>query len=69
MGSFHGSGCTLSSAIAAGLAQGLDMAEAVAEAQEYTWQTLKDAFRLGMGQPIPDRLFWARDEPPAGDVH
>ncbi len=67
--SFHGSGCTLSSAIAAGLAQGLDMAEAVAEAQEFTWQTLKDAFRLGMGQPIPDRLFWAREEPPAGDVH
>ncbi|MDE1942104.1 MAG: hydroxymethylpyrimidine/phosphomethylpyrimidine kinase [Betaproteobacteria bacterium] len=69
MGSYHGSGCTLSSAIAASLAQGLDMAEAVAEAQEYTWQTLKDGFRLGMGQPIPDRLFWAREEPPAGDVH
>ncbi len=67
-GSYHGSGCTLSSAIAAGLAQGLDMAEAVAEAQEYTWQTLKDAFRLGMGQPIPDRLFWAR-EASSGDVH
>ncbi len=67
--SFHGSGCTLSSAIAAGLAQGLDMAEAVAEAQEFTWQTLKDAFRLGMGQPIPDRLFWAREEPPAADIH
>lgn len=67
-GSYHGSGCTLSSAIAAGLAQGLDMAEAVAEAQEYTWQTLKDAFRLGMGQPIPDRLFWAREASP-GDVH
>jgi hydroxymethylpyrimidine/phosphomethylpyrimidine kinase len=69
MGSFHGSGCTLSSAIAAGLAQGLDIAEAVAEAQEYTWQTLKDAFRLGMGQPIPDRLFWAREEPPSSDAH
>ncbi|KXW55885.1 bifunctional hydroxymethylpyrimidine kinase/phosphomethylpyrimidine kinase [Ferrovum sp. PN-J185] len=68
-GSYHGSGCTLSSAIAAGLAQGLDIAEAVAEAQEYTWQTLKDAFRLGMGQPIPDRLFWAREDRHAGDTH
>ncbi|HQT81837.1 MAG: hydroxymethylpyrimidine/phosphomethylpyrimidine kinase [Ferrovum sp. 37-45-19] len=68
-GSYHGSGCTLSSAIAAGLAQGLDIAEAVAEAQEYTWQTLKDAFRLGMGQRIPDRLFWAREDRQAGDTH
>ena len=68
-GSYHGSGCTLSSAIAAGLAQGLDIAEAVAEAQEYTWQTLKDGFRLGMGQPIPDRLFWAKEENLPGNAH
>jgi len=66
-GIYHGSGCTLSSAIAALLAQGVDMSEAVKEAQEYTWQTLKAGFRPGMGQHIPDRLFWARgdedDEP------
>jgi hydroxymethylpyrimidine/phosphomethylpyrimidine kinase len=68
-GSYHGSGCTLSSAIAAGLAQGLDIAEAVAEAQEYTWQTLKDGFRLGMGQPIPDRLFWAKEDNLPGNAH
>ncbi len=68
-GSYHGSGCTLSSAIEAGLAQGLDIAEAVAEAQEYTWQTLKDGFRLGMGQPIPDRLFWAKEENLPGNAH
>lgn len=61
-GSYHGSGCTLTSAIAACLAHGLSMEEAVAEAQEYTWTTLKSAFRPGMGQYIPDRLFWARDE-------
>jgi hydroxymethylpyrimidine/phosphomethylpyrimidine kinase len=61
-GSYHGSGCTLASAIAACLAHGLSMEEAVAEAQEYTWATLKGAFRPGMGQYIPDRLFWARDE-------
>jgi hydroxymethylpyrimidine/phosphomethylpyrimidine kinase len=61
-GSYHGSGCTLASAIAACLAHGLTMEEAVAEAQEYTWATLKGAFRPGMGQYIPDRLFWARDE-------
>jgi Hydroxymethylpyrimidine/phosphomethylpyrimidine kinase len=67
-GSYHGSGCTLSSAIAASLAQGLPIPEAVAEAQDYTWQTLKEGYRLGMGQIIPDRLFWAREEP-RNDVH
>ncbi|HEY0268704.1 MAG TPA: hydroxymethylpyrimidine/phosphomethylpyrimidine kinase [Methyloradius sp.] len=61
-GSYHGSGCTLTSAIAACIAHGLTMEEALAEAQEYTWQTLKHAFRPGMGQYIPDRMFWARDE-------
>ena len=60
-GSYHGSGCTLASAIAATLANGLDIPEAVREAQEYTWQTLNAAFRPGMGQHIPDRFFWARE--------
>ena len=60
-GSFHGSGCTLASAIAAMLANGLDLPEAVREAQEYTWQTLAAAFRPGMGQHLPDRFFWARE--------
>ena len=61
-GSYHGSGCTLTSAIAACIAHGLTMEEAIAEAQEYTWQTLKAGFRPGMGQYIPDRMFWAREE-------
>ena len=61
-GTYHGSGCTLASAIAATIANGLSVAEAVKDAQEYTWQTLKAAFRPGMGQYIPDRLFWAREE-------
>jgi hydroxymethylpyrimidine/phosphomethylpyrimidine kinase len=61
-GSYHGSGCTLASALAATMARGLDVEEAVREAQEYTWQTLKFGFRPGMGQFVPDRLFWARDD-------
>jgi hydroxymethylpyrimidine/phosphomethylpyrimidine kinase len=61
-GSYHGSGCTLASALAATIANGVDMQEAVRDAQEYTWQSLKLAFRPGMGQHIPDRLFWAREE-------
>jgi hydroxymethylpyrimidine/phosphomethylpyrimidine kinase len=60
-GSYHGSGCTLASALAANLARGLDIGEAVYEAQDYTWQALARAFRPGMGQHLPDRLFWARD--------
>jgi hydroxymethylpyrimidine/phosphomethylpyrimidine kinase len=60
--SYHGSGCTLAAAIAATLANGLDIPEAVREAQEYTWQTLNAGFRPGMGQHIPDRFFWARAE-------
>lgn len=59
-GSYHGSGCTLASAIAACLAAGSSMEDAVREAQEYTWQALANGFRPGMGQFIPDRLFWAR---------
>jgi hydroxymethylpyrimidine/phosphomethylpyrimidine kinase len=61
-GIYHGSGCTIASAIAALLAQEVDIAEAVKEAQEYTWQALNAGFRPGMGQHIPDRLFWARGE-------
>ena len=61
-GAYHGSGCTLASAIAATIANGLEIGDAVKDAQEYTWQTLKTAFRPGMGQHIPDRLFWARED-------
>jgi hydroxymethylpyrimidine/phosphomethylpyrimidine kinase len=61
-GSYHGSGCTLASALAANLARGLDIGDAVYEAQDYTWQALAHAFRPGMGQYLPDRLFWARED-------
>ena len=69
-GSYHGSGCTLASAIAAMLANGLDVPEAVREAQDYTWHALKKGYRPGMGQFLPDRLFWARDDSaaPASDA-
>jgi len=68
-GSYHGSGCTLASAIAAMLANGLELPDAVREAQDYVWQTLKNAYRPGMGQFIPDRLFWAREDAAApGDA-
>jgi hydroxymethylpyrimidine/phosphomethylpyrimidine kinase len=61
-GSYHGSGCTLASAIAGCLAGGASVEDAVRDAQDYTWQTLSNGFRPGMGQFIPDRFFWARGE-------
>ena len=61
-GSYHGSGCTLASAIAGMLAHGLDPFTATHEAQQYTWNTLKHARQLGKGQYLPNRMFWARNE-------
>ncbi|WP_034299923.1 hydroxymethylpyrimidine/phosphomethylpyrimidine kinase [Herbaspirillum sp. RV1423] len=64
-GAFTGAGSTLSAAICAMLANGLEIPEAVSEAQEFTLAALAHAQRLGMGKLIPDRYFWAResDEP------
>ena len=59
---YHGSGCTLASACAATFAHGMDILEAVSEAQDFTWQALTHGARLGMGQHLPDRLYWAREE-------
>ncbi|TIC80580.1 bifunctional hydroxymethylpyrimidine kinase/phosphomethylpyrimidine kinase [Crenobacter intestini] len=61
-GSYYGAGCTLAAAIAGMVAGGARLPEAVREAQEYTWQALRYAFRPGMGHAIPDRLFWASSD-------
>ena len=57
---FHGAGSTLSAALAAYLAHGAALPDALQRAQQFTWQALAHARRLGMGQLIPDRLFWSR---------
>ena len=59
-GSYHGSGCTLASAVAAHLAHGRDVPEAVAAAQDFTWRALSNAFSPGAGQAIPNRFFQRR---------
>jgi len=56
-GTYHGSGCTLASAIAAQLARGKDVRTAVELAQEYTWHTLKHGYRIGKSQFHPDRNY------------
>lgn len=55
---YHGSGCTLAASLAAFLALGLELTDAVLKAQDYTWQTLHHAYQTGTGQHNPARLFW-----------
>jgi hydroxymethylpyrimidine/phosphomethylpyrimidine kinase len=47
--STHGTGCTLASAIAVGLAQGLSLADAVARARTYVRKALESAPGYGQG--------------------
>ena len=56
-GSYHGSGCTLASALAALLARGRAVPDAVREAQDYTWNALAAGFKSGAGRMLPDRFF------------
>ncbi|MGD8911769.1 MAG: hydroxymethylpyrimidine/phosphomethylpyrimidine kinase [Candidatus Thiodiazotropha sp.] len=56
-GEFHGSGCTLASAIAARLAAGETLATAVEQGLEYSWQALTHGYKVGKCQSIPGRLF------------
>jgi len=45
----HGTGCTFSAAIAAGLAKGRPLGEAVREAKAYVTKAIRDGFALGRG--------------------
>ena len=58
--SYHGSGCTLSAAIAALLGHGLEPLAAIGEALAYTFESLKRGSAMGSGQLIPQRLFQTR---------
>jgi hydroxymethylpyrimidine/phosphomethylpyrimidine kinase len=58
--SFVGAGETLSAALAALLAAGADVHEAVGESLAFLDQALDAGFRPGMGNVIPDRFFWAQ---------
>ncbi len=55
-GEFHGSGCTLASALAALLGRGEDLATASVKAQDYAWRSLEKALKLTEGQLLPLRL-------------
>ena len=61
----HGTGCTYASAIAANLARGLGLAEAVQRARSYLQQAILHAVPLGSGHG-PTRHFWFLDGSEAG---
>jgi hydroxymethylpyrimidine/phosphomethylpyrimidine kinase len=54
-GTFHGSGCTLASALAAQLAMGKSMGDALELAQDYCQRALTQAYSIAAGQSIPNR--------------
>lgn len=58
-GSFHGSGCTLASALAGLIARGTEPGSATHQAQQFVHDALVHGYRVGRGQPVPNRMFWA----------
>ena len=65
---FSGAGDTLSGALAALVASGVDLAQAAGEALTYLDRCLDSGFRPGMGHILPDRLFWAQGDDDADEA-
>jgi hydroxymethylpyrimidine/phosphomethylpyrimidine kinase len=64
---FSGAGDTLSAALAALVAGGADLAAAAGESLAYLDRCLDGGFRPGMGNVVPDRLFWAQPDSAEAD--
>lgn len=54
-GEYHGSGCTLAAALAALLARGEALDQAITQAQDFTWHSLEQGVQLTQGQKLPLR--------------
>ena len=54
----HGTGCTLSSAIAAQLAKGKSVADAIEAAKTYTTEAIRHSFSLGKGHGPTDHFYF-----------
>lgn len=57
----HGTGCTLSSAIAANLARGFDLVQSVQRAKEYVSGALRSMLDLGKGSGPMNHMFKLKD--------
>ena len=65
----HGTGCTFSSAIAAQLAGGQQLREAVILAKAYVTKAIEKSYQTGKGAGPLNQLFRFHQEPPARGVH
>jgi hydroxymethylpyrimidine/phosphomethylpyrimidine kinase len=65
----HGSGCTFSSAIAAQLACGRPLSEAVLLAKTYVTKAIEKGFAIGKGPGPLDHFYRVHHEPPARGIH
>jgi hydroxymethylpyrimidine/phosphomethylpyrimidine kinase len=65
----HGSGCTFSSAIAAQLASGQQLREAVILAKAYVTKAIDKAYAIGKGGGPVNQLFRFHQEAPARGIH
>ncbi len=65
----HGSGCTFSSAIAAQLASGQQLREAVILAKAYVTKAIEKSYAIGKGAGPLNQLFRFHQEAPARGVH
>jgi hydroxymethylpyrimidine/phosphomethylpyrimidine kinase len=53
----HGTGCTFASAVAAGLAKGLEPVEAVGQAKDYVTEAIRNSFSVGGGHGPLNHFF------------
>ena len=58
----HGTGCTFSAAVAAGLAAGSPALDAIRAAKDYVTRAIAGSLRVGRGHPAPDHLAGTRSE-------
>lgn len=68
-GNTHGSGCTFSSAVAAQLALGQQLQEAVILAKAYVTKAIEKAYAIGKGPGPVNHLYRFYQEPPPRGVH
>jgi len=65
----HGSGCTFASAIAAQLAAGRPLRDAVLLAKTYVQKAIEHGFSIGKGAGPLDHFYRTHQEPPTRGVH